>query len=87
MEGKNYGSYKGRPLPGDVDVSAIGCLQGRRGKKADTFEGKGGSHLKREEAPARVHGGGDEGDRLVVEKAAVGVRGSRGMYLRAGRKM
>lgn len=42
MEGKNYGSYKGRPLPGDVDVSAIGCLQGRRGKKADTFEGKGG---------------------------------------------
>ena len=31
--------------------------------------------LKGEEAPARVaHGGGDEGDRLVVEEAAVRVR-------------
>ena len=33
------------------------------------------TYLKGEEAPARVaHGGGDEGDRLVVEEAAVRVR-------------
>ena len=62
------------------------AFRGEGAKKQIPSRAKGGSHLKREEAPARVHGGGDEGDRLVVEKAAVGVRGSRGMYLRAGRK-
>ena len=46
-----------------------------------------GAHLKREEAPARVHRGGHERDRLVVEKAAVGVGGSGRVDLRGETKM
>ena len=52
---------------------------GAKGQKSRYHRGQRGlslSHLKREEAPARVHRGGHERDRLVVEKAAVGVRGS-----------